>query len=236
MQQRALKNAKIEVVWSHVADEVLGNDQNGVTGVRLNNTKDGTLRELQVVGMFVPMDTRKPRHTRQTGDERKGYIRWTKLFRTYTSVEAVFAAGDVADDYTRRSLPPARVAWPRWTPNATWQLTDTKMAQEISRPKDERRTAISRRAFLAQLTTGGRLDGRRSLGSILTAAEPKPASGSWNGKYSICNETFPDWPQGKIFQFAADCGYRGVEIAPFTIDPDVRKDLRRDEGAAAAAR
>ena len=60
-------------------------------------------------------------------------------------------------------------------------------------------------------------------GSVLTAAESKRASGSPGWKYSICNETFADWPQAKIFQFAAECGYRGVEIAPFTIDPDVRK-------------
>lgn len=44
-------------------------------------------------------------------------------------------------------------------------------------------------------------------------------------KFAICNETFYDlqWPQEKIFQFAAECGYQGVEIAPFTINTDVTK-------------
>ena len=36
-------------------------------------------------------------------------------------------------------------------------------------------------------------------------------------KYAICNETFLDWPFDKAFAFARDCGYTGIEIAPFTI-------------------
>jgi sugar phosphate isomerase/epimerase len=36
-------------------------------------------------------------------------------------------------------------------------------------------------------------------------------------KFAICNETFQDWPWEKAFDFAADCGYSGVEIAPFTL-------------------
>jgi|YNPMSStandDraft_1061717.scaffolds.fasta_scaffold00996_6 sugar phosphate isomerase/epimerase len=40
-------------------------------------------------------------------------------------------------------------------------------------------------------------------------------------KFAICNETFQDWPLERGFEFAAECGYEGVEIAPFTIAPYV---------------
>ncbi|OYV81110.1 MAG: D-tagatose 3-epimerase [Planctomycetia bacterium 21-64-5] len=42
-------------------------------------------------------------------------------------------------------------------------------------------------------------------------------------KFAICNETFLDWRFDKAFEFARDCGYTGIEIAPFTIDIDARK-------------
>ena len=40
-------------------------------------------------------------------------------------------------------------------------------------------------------------------------------------KYAICNETFKDWSFDDAFQMAVECGYSGIEFAPFTINPDV---------------
>jgi sugar phosphate isomerase/epimerase len=57
-------------------------------------------------------------------------------------------------------------------------------------------------------------------------------------KFAICNETFLDWPFDRAFAFARDCGYEGIEIAPFTIAHDVRQITpeRRAEVREQAAR
>ncbi len=106
MQDRAMNEDRIEIVWNHVVDEVLGNDQDGVTAVRLKSTVDGSTQELPIRGMFLAIG-----HTPNTGFlqgkvemNEKGYLKWTAPFRTYTSVEGVFAAGDVADDYYRQAI------------------------------------------------------------------------------------------------------------------------------------
>jgi sugar phosphate isomerase/epimerase len=86
-------------------------------------------------------------------------------------------------------------------------------------PRDEDAALRSRRAFI-QIAAGGLA---AAAGAVGRAGESGAGVVAPGRKYSICNETFQDWPQEKIFKFAAACGYRGVEVAPFTIDPDVRK-------------
>lgn len=106
MRQRATNNEKINIIWNHVVDEVLGNDQEGVTAVRLKSTKDGSPRDVECSGMFLAIG-----HTPNTAFlegkldmDDKGYIKWQHAFRTYTSVEGVLAAGDVSDDYYRQAI------------------------------------------------------------------------------------------------------------------------------------
>jgi thioredoxin reductase (NADPH) len=106
MQKRALENPKITVKWNRAVDEVLGTDLDGVTAVRLKSTVDSATETLDVTGMFLGIG-----HTPNTAfiqgqvaTTEAGYIVWTKPFRTNTSVEGVFAAGDVADSYYRQAV------------------------------------------------------------------------------------------------------------------------------------
>lgn len=105
MQQRAKENAKIEIVWNTEVKEVLG-DAKGVTGVRVSNNRTGQQSQLECKGLFLAIG-----HTPNTkflngqlALNEKGYIKFTSPQRAHTSVEAVFAGGDVADDYYRQAV------------------------------------------------------------------------------------------------------------------------------------
>lgn len=105
MAERAINHPKIEVVWNSVVDEVVG-DGNLVTGLKIKNTKEDSISELAVGGMFVAIG-----HTPNTtflkdklAMNEQGYIQWQRPFRTHTSVDGVFASGDVADDYYRQAI------------------------------------------------------------------------------------------------------------------------------------
>jgi thioredoxin reductase (NADPH) len=106
MQERAKANPKIEMVWNHELDEVQGDDKQGVTGVRLKCTTDSSQQQLPASGVFLAIG-----HTPNTAflkgqvaTNDKGYIKFTQMFRTNTSVDGVFAAGDVADDNYRQAI------------------------------------------------------------------------------------------------------------------------------------
>ena len=106
MAQRAIDNPKIDIIWNSQCVEVLGDDTTGVTGAKLQSTVDDSIQEVEATGFFVAIG-----HTPNTNFlngalemNDKGYIVWTKSHRTNTSVEGVFAAGDVADDYYRQAI------------------------------------------------------------------------------------------------------------------------------------
>lgn len=106
MAQRAEENPKIELTWNSALCEVLGTNEQGVTGVKLESTLDKKTRSLDAAGVFLAIG-----HTPNTAFlegqlalNEKQYIKLTTPFRTYTSVDGVFAAGDVADDYYRQAI------------------------------------------------------------------------------------------------------------------------------------
>ncbi|HQR28864.1 MAG TPA: thioredoxin-disulfide reductase [Anaeromyxobacteraceae bacterium] len=104
MQERARKNPKIEFVWNAAVDEVLG-DGKAMTGLRLKSTKDGKTWELKAGGLFLAIghepNTKVFRGQLAMNDV--GYLT-VRAPSTYTSVEGVFAAGDVADPTYRQAV------------------------------------------------------------------------------------------------------------------------------------
>ncbi len=98
---------KIELVWHHAVDEVLGNEA-GVTGVRVKSVLDGSTRDITVHGLFVAIG-----HTPNTGlfegqlAMNNGYLTIESGLEgnaTQTTVAGVFAAGDVADQHYRQAI------------------------------------------------------------------------------------------------------------------------------------
>ncbi|MCG3139061.1 MAG: Thioredoxin reductase [Phycisphaerae bacterium] len=104
MQDRALNNHKMEMIWNKVVVDVLGD--NKITGVKLHDTVTQQESTLELRGLFIGIG-----HTPATAflknqmqlDE-KGYIVLKDLYRTTTSVDGVFAAGDVADSVYRQAI------------------------------------------------------------------------------------------------------------------------------------
>jgi len=105
LQERAFKNKKIEFIWDSVVEEIIGDKEKGVTGVKIRNVVTGEISEKACQGVFVAIG-----HTPNTKlfkgqlemDE-KGYI-ITKNGTTETSVPGVFAAGDVQDHRYRQAI------------------------------------------------------------------------------------------------------------------------------------
>lgn len=98
---------KIELVWHHAVDEVLGNEA-GVTGVRVKSVLDGSTRDINVHGLFVAIG-----HTPNTSlfegqlDMSNGYLKIHSGIEgnaTATNVPGVFAAGDVTDQHYRQAI------------------------------------------------------------------------------------------------------------------------------------
>ena len=103
MIDRARKNPKIALVTSTVVDEITGTEQ--VSGVRLRNVRTGEVLEKPVAGVFVAIG-HQPNTSLFTGQlelDPTGYI-VTKGRSSYTSVEGVFAAGDVQDHVYRQAI------------------------------------------------------------------------------------------------------------------------------------
>ena len=105
MQKRAIDHEKISIFWDTVVEEVVGNTKDGMTSLKVRNVKTDEVSEHPFTGLFIAIG-----HTPNTSlfndqlelDE-NGYIQVTPG-TTYTSVEGVFASGDVQDHVYRQAV------------------------------------------------------------------------------------------------------------------------------------
>ena len=104
MQERALNNEKIDILWHKVVVDVIGTEK--ISGIRLRDTQSGQENELAVGGLFMAIG-----HTPITDFlegqlelDQKGYIKLKDPCRSTTSVEGAFAAGDVSDSVYRQAV------------------------------------------------------------------------------------------------------------------------------------
>lgn len=106
LQDRLFKHPKIEVIWNHALDEVLGSEAPlSVTGARIKDVQTGKTRDIAVDGIFVAIG-----HTPNTSlfkdvieRDNEGYI-ITTPGSTKTNIHGVFAAGDVQDKIYRQAV------------------------------------------------------------------------------------------------------------------------------------
>jgi thioredoxin reductase (NADPH) len=104
MAQRARDNPKIEFLWNKVVTDVLGGEM--ITGVALKDTQTGAESEQSVGGLFMAIG-----HTPATGFlegqlelDAKKYITLSDPYRSLTSVDGVFGAGDCVDSVYRQAV------------------------------------------------------------------------------------------------------------------------------------
>ena len=101
------KNGNVNIEWFNVFDEALG-DESGVTGLRIRNVHDDSTRELDLSGIFIAIG-HKPNTDLFAGqlDMKGGYISvqsGAEGNATATSIDGVFAAGDVMDHVYRQAV------------------------------------------------------------------------------------------------------------------------------------
>ncbi len=103
MANRVFQNEKLEVVWNSVVTEVLGDDEVGVTGIRLKDTVTEEEREMELDGLFVAIG-----HVPRTAifkefleTDEEGYLITDDV---KTKIEGVFACGDIIDRVYRQAV------------------------------------------------------------------------------------------------------------------------------------
>ncbi|MGD2180215.1 thioredoxin-disulfide reductase [Lusitaniella coriacea] len=164
MQDRVLKNPKITVHWNTEPVDVFG-ENNRMNGVKISNTQTGEVRELEVRGLFYAIG-----HTPNTSlfkgqldlDE-VGYIK-TQSDSVATSVDGIFAAGDVQDREYRQAVTAAGTGCMAALLAERW-LGERDLIQEFhQRPESEQRIAVEEEKTVADTEETFSLDATHHYG------------------------------------------------------------------------
>ena len=105
MQERAFQNSKVDIIWNAVVEEIEGEPQQGVTGVVLRDTQTSEKRPFSCDGVFLAIGhiPNTSLFEKQLELDEKGYV-ITHNGSTRTSIEGVFACGDVQDHVYRQAV------------------------------------------------------------------------------------------------------------------------------------
>jgi len=105
MRDRALENPKVHVHWNSVVEDIIGTKETGVTSVKLKDTQTGEIREETCDGIFMAIghNPNTDLFVNQLDLDGANYI-VTKPDSTYTSIDGVFACGDVQDHTYRQAI------------------------------------------------------------------------------------------------------------------------------------
>ncbi len=108
LQDRLFANPKVEVIWNHAVEEIVGvvdGMARNVSGVRLKNTQDGSTRTVSADGVFIAIGHAPSSElfAGQLETKQGGYL-VVKPGTTATAIEGVYAAGDVTDDVYRQAV------------------------------------------------------------------------------------------------------------------------------------
>lgn len=106
LQHRLFKHPKVEIIWDHEVDEVLGaQEPRGVEALRLKSTKTGETQDIEVSGFFVAIGHAPSSElVKDQLDLHSGGYVVTKPDSTATSIPGVFAAGDITDHVYRQAV------------------------------------------------------------------------------------------------------------------------------------
>ncbi|HEY8850456.1 MAG TPA: FAD-dependent oxidoreductase, partial [Thermoanaerobaculia bacterium] len=138
MQERALRNPKIEFVFNSSVEEVVGTKEGGVTSLKIRNLMTNALSDMKTQGLFVAIGhtPNTKAYAGQLDLDERGYIRLPHRNSTVTNIQGVFACGDVVDHIYRQAVTAAGTGCMAALDCERW-LTHERITERWDLPRGE---------------------------------------------------------------------------------------------------